>query len=98
MSKEEFINLLQNAEEDEYGNLYVKGSCLFKKEKLFYEDLKDKRWYFTLTNTECNDFIEEYCAQDIKNDFEYYDRHFIYDDTLEIKVINNGNPKERKEY
>ena len=98
MSKEEFINLLQKAEEDEYGNLYIKEGCFTNEEDLFFEDMKDKKWYFTLTNTVCDDFIKGYCSQDSKNNFEHYNRHFINDDTIEIKVINNGNPKKCEEF
>lgn len=97
MSKEEFIILLKNAKEDKYGNLYIKEGYFTNKEDIFYEDMKNKKWYFTLTNTVCDDFIKEYCSQDRNNNFEHYNRHFINDDTLEIKVINNGNPKKLEE-
>lgn len=94
MSREEFIKLLRKAKEDEYGNLYVLEGEFTNKNDLFYEDMKNKKWYFSLTNTVCDDLIKEYCAQDSKNNYELYDRHFWNDDTLEIKIINNGNPKE----
>lgn len=98
MSKEEFIKLLEKAKEDKYGNLYIKEGAFTDKNDLFYEDMKEKKWYFTLTNTVCDDLVEEYCGQDSKNNFEIYDRHSWNDDTLEIKIINNGNPQKREDY
>lgn len=97
MNKEKFIKLLKNAKEDKYGNLYITEREFRDKDDLFYEDMKDKKWYFSITNTVCDDLIEEYCGQDNKNNFELYDRHFWNDDTLEIKIINNGNPKLRED-
>lgn len=99
MSKEEFIILLKNAKEDDYGNLFVEnvdieGRLLKSGKDDEYDHI---RWYFTLTKTVCDDFIKEYCSQDKKNNFEHYNRHFINDDTMEIKVINNGNPKKCEE-
>lgn len=97
MNKEKFIELLENAKEDKYGNLYITEGEFTDKDDLFYEDMKDKKWYFSITNTVCDDLIEEYCGQDTKNNFELYDRHFCNDDTLEIKIINNGKPKLRED-
>lgn len=96
MSKEEFIKLLEKAKVDEYGNLYILEKE-FNKDNIF-EDLGDKKWYFSLSNTVCEDLIEEFCGQDSNNNFELYDRHFWNDDTLEIKIINNGNPKKKEDY
>lgn len=97
MDKEQFLELLKKAKTDEYGNLYVLQKE-FDKDDLFIEDLGEKRWYFSLSNTVCDDLVDEYCGQDSKNNFELYDRHFTRnDDTLEIKIVNNGNPKQREE-
>ena len=98
MSKEELIKLLEKAKEDKYGNLYIEGGAFTDKNDLFYEAKKERKWYFTLTNTVCDDLVEEYCGQDNKNNFEIYDRHSWNDDILEIKIINNGNPQKREDY
>lgn len=93
MSKEEFIKLLEKSKKDRYGNLYIEEKDVEEK------PLENKRrWYFGLLMTVCDDLVKEYCGQDAKNNFEIYDRHSWNDDTLEIKIINNGNPKERKDY
>lgn len=94
MSKEEFLKLLENAKEDEYGNLYVEQKEF--DDGIIFKELGNKKWYFSLSNTLCDDLIEQFCSQDSKNNFELYDRHFWNDDTLEIKIINNGKPKERE--
>lgn len=94
MDKEKFIKLLQNAKVDKYGNLYVLEKEI---EKPMFEDMGEKKWYFSLANTLCDDLIEEHCGQDNNNNFELYDRHFWNDDTLEIKIINNGNPKKKED-
>lgn len=94
MNKERFIELLKNAKTDKYGNLYIEQKEF--DDDLIFKDLGEKRWYFSLTNTLCDDLIEEFCGQDSNNNFELYDRHFWNDDTLEIKVINDGNPKKKE--
>ena len=95
MYKEKFIELLKNAKIDKYGNLYVEQKEF--DDGFIFEGLGVKRWYFSLTNTVCDDLIEEFCEQDSNNNFELYDRHFWNDDTLEIKIINNGNPKKKED-
>lgn len=93
MSKEEFMELLKKAKTDKYGNLYVEQKEF--DDDIVFNELGEQRWYFSLTNTVCDDLIEEFCGQDSNNNFELYDRHFWNDDTLEIKIINNGNPTKR---
>lgn len=95
MNKEEFIELLKKAKIDKYGNLYVEQKEF--NDDLIIKDLGEKRWYFSLSNTVCDDLIEEFCGQDSNDNFELYDRHFWNDDTLEIKIINNGNPKKKED-
>lgn len=94
MDKEEFIKLLQNAKVDKYGNLYILEKEI---EEPMFEDLGNTKWYFSLTKTVCGDLIEEFCSQDSNDNFELCDRHFWNDDTLEIKIINNGKPKKMEE-
>ena len=83
MNKQEFIQLLVNANVDEYGNLYVNQPLI---EKDCDEDFANKRWYFTLTNTVCDDLVEQYATKS-EEGFEIYDRHSWNDDTLQIKII-----------
>lgn len=78
MNKQEFIKLLDKAKVDKQGNLYFIGD----------KEIKN-RVYFATVTTICDDFVEEYCSEH-KNEFEYYNRHFTYnDDTIEIKIVNN---------
>ena len=77
MSKKEFIELLNNSKEDQYGNLYVDGD-------------HDNRIYFGTIETICGDLIEEYCCKE-EDGYELYDRHFWNDDTLECRIINKGD-------
>jgi hypothetical protein len=80
MNKQEFIKLLENAQVDEFGNLY------------YYEedDEIENRIYFATVTTICDDFVENYCYQDSKGNYEHYNRHFSpSDDTFEVKIVNN---------
>ncbi len=81
INKEEFIELLNNAKTDEYGNLYIDGKY-------------DNKIYFCTITTICEDLIEVFCSQD-KEGFELYDRHFVNDDTLECEIVNVGKIKDR---
>ncbi len=51
-----------------------------------FKDLDKNRWYFTLTNTVCDDLVKEYAHKE-KDGFEIYDRHSWNDDTLQIKIV-----------
>ena len=94
MSREEFMKLLEKAKEDKYGNLYIEQKEFDNDE--IVKDLGDERWYFSLSNTVCDDLVEEFCSKE-KEGFELYDRHFWNDDTLQVKIINNGNLKNVEE-
>lgn len=88
MDKEKFMKLLEKAKKDEHGNLYVenrdvKGPLLNSGEDDEYDHI---RWYFSLSNTVCDDLVEQFCTE-TKEGFELHDRHFINDDTLEIKIV-----------
>ena len=83
MSKKEFIELLDNAKEDQYGNLYIEGEY-------------NTRIYFGTIETVCEDLIEEYCCKE-EDGYELYDRHFTSnDDTLVCKIVNRGRRIMRK--
>ena len=86
MNKEKFMKLLEKAKKDEHGNLYVDQKDVEPFIFTYDEDMNKKRWYFSLSNTLCDDLIEQFCTE-TKEGFELYDRHFINDDTLEIKII-----------
>lgn len=77
MSKKEFINLLDIAKEDQYGNLYIEGEY-------------DNRIYFCTIETVCEDLIEKYCCKE-EDGYELYDRHFWNDDTLSCIIVNKGD-------
>ena len=88
------MKLLEKAKEDKYGNLYIEQKEFDNDE--IVKDLGDERWYFSLSNTVCDDLVEEFCSKE-KEGFELYDRHFWNDDTLQVKIINNGNLKNVEE-
>lgn len=78
MNKDKYIELLKNAETDKYGNLYIR------------ED--DRKWYFSLTNTVCEDLIDIITDYgDLPNKHEIYDRHWVNDDTLQSKIVFAGD-------
>lgn len=89
MEIEKFMELLSKAKKDKYGNLYVLEKDV-NPDGLFVKDLGKKRWYFTLSNTVCDDFVKEYCTK-TKEGFEHYNRHFLNDDTFEVKVVRDKN-------
>lgn len=89
MELEEFMKLLSIASKDRYGNLYVNEKDI--SFGLRNKDFNKKRWYFTLTNTVCDDLVKGFAHKE-KEGFEVYDRHFIDDDTLQIRIV-----KERME-
>ena len=88
MKKEEFMKLLENAKEDENGNLYFLDKILVND-----EDSEAHRVYFGTITTICDDLIEEYSSE-CDGYQEVYDRHFWNDDTLEIKIVNKNKGKE----
>ncbi len=88
MELEEFMKLLGKAKKDRYGNLYVEEKDVDPNR--IFKDLDKKRWYFTLTNTVCDDLVKEYACKG-KDGFEIYDRHSWNDDTLQIKIVKEKN-------
>lgn len=75
MNKEEFMKMLEQAKEDEYGRLYVLGEY-------------NNKIYFGTMTTICDDlFINDY-GKENKDTAELYDRHFWNDDTFEAFVIS----------
>ena len=92
MNKEKFIKLLEQAKEDEYGNLYVIQKISLKEE-FVEQDMEDThRVYFGTITTKCDDLIKEFCTKE-KEGYELYDRHFVNDDTLECKIVHNLESK-----
>lgn len=80
MNKEQIIKMLNEAKEDEYGNLYVLGKY-------------NNRIYFGTITTICDDLMN---MVSYPEDHEVYDRHFWNDDTLECKIVNtqkNNTPE-----
>ena len=77
MKKDEFIKLLNNAKEDEYGNLYY-------EEKILESDDYTHRVYFSTITTICENLMN--LVSD-PTEHEVYDRHFWNDDTLEAKIV-----------
>ena len=75
MKKEDFLNLLDKAEEDEYGRLYVKGQY-------------DNKVYFGLMTTICEDLFVLDHSEENRDTDELYDRHFWNDDTFKAHVIS----------
>lgn len=86
MDKEKFMKLLEKAKKDEHGNLYVERIDVEPDYISTNNDYNKIRYYFSLSTTICSDMIEKYCAEE-KEGFELYDRHFINDDTLAIKIV-----------
>ncbi len=93
MELEEFMNLLSKAKKDRFGNMYIEEKE-FDPDPMFNE-LGKERWYFTLTNTVCADFVKEYCYKE-KDGYEHYNRHYIDDDTLQIKVVRKKEERINK--
>ena len=75
MLKEQFMELLNLAKEDEYGRLYITNRYGTKV-------------YFGILGTVCEDlFIMNHSPSNQDTD-ELYDRHFWNDDTFEAHVIS----------
>ncbi len=90
MNKEKYIELLKNAEIDKYGNLYIREKFVKDNEYGLRED--DRKWYFSLTNTVCEDLIDIITDYgDLPNKHEIYDRHWVNDDTLQSKIVFVGD-------
>lgn len=88
MELEQFMKLLEKAKKDEYGNLYIEnrdinGPLLNNGADDEYDHM---RWYFSLSNTVCEDMVKCFCGE-TNDGYELYDRHFINDDTLQIKIV-----------
>lgn len=78
MNKEKFIEMLNDAKEDENGRFYVLGKY-------------NNKIYFGTITTICEDIFN--MTSDEKTE-EIYDRHFWNDDTLECHVVSNKHNKE----
>jgi len=75
VNKEKFIEMLNNAKEDEYGRLYVLGNY-------------NNKIYFGTITTICEDIFRLNHSEENQNTAELYDRHFWDDDTLECFVVS----------
>lgn len=91
MELEKFMKLLSNAKRDSYGNLYVERKDV--EDCSLCEELKRQRYYFSLSTTVCDDLIKEYSSENDEG-YEVYNRHFLNDDTLEIKIIREKGQNE----
>ncbi len=87
MELKQFMKLLGKAKKDRYGNLYIEQKEIDNDPLI--KDLYKSRWYFTLTNTVCDDLIKEYAHKE-DDGFEIYDRHSWNDDTLQIKIVKEN--------
>lgn len=76
MNKEEFMKMLEQAKEDEYGRLYVLGEY-------------NNKIYFGTMTTVCEDIFVLDHSEETLDTAELYDRHFWNDDTFEAFVISN---------
>lgn len=93
MELEELMKLLsEKVKRDRYGNLYIELKEFDKD--LILKDLGKERYYLCLVNTVCDDFVKQYCNKE-KYGFEHYNRHYINDDTLEIRVIKESKKKQK---
>lgn len=75
MSKEEFMKMLEQAKEDEYGRLYVLGEY-------------NNKIYFGTITTVCEDIFNLNHGEGYRDTAELYDRHFWNDDTFECFVVS----------
>ena len=75
MLKEQFMELLNLAEEDEYGRLYIKN-------------VYGEKVYFGIMETVCQDLFELNHYPEQQDTDELYDRHFWEEDTFEAHVIS----------
>ena len=77
MNKEQFVELLEKAVTDEYGNLYYVDNSIGI----------GNRVYFATVTTICDDFVKTYCYEN-ETGCGRYDRHFTKnDDTIEILIV-----------
>lgn len=76
MNKEQFIEMLEKAKEDEYGRLYV------------LDNYNNKIYFGTIT-TICEDIFKLNHSEECQDTAELYDRHFWNDDTFECHVVSN---------
>ena len=76
MNKDKFLEMLNNAKEDEYGRLYVLGEY-------------DNKIYFGTITTVCEDIFKLNHSEENQDTAKLYDRHFWNDDTLECHVVSN---------
>lgn len=83
MNKEKFIEMLNNAKEDEYGRLYVIGDY-------------NNRIYFGTITTICEDIFKLNYSEENQDTAELYDRHFWGDDTFECHVVSTKYDEEIK--
>ena len=83
MNKEEFVKLLENAKEDENGNLYFLDKILAND-----EDNEAHRVYFGTITTICEDLIEVHSSE-FDGYQEVYDIHFYIQNHL-IKLIRSN--------
>lgn len=75
MDKKNFIKMLEQAKEDEYGRLYVIGEY-------------NNKIYFGTITTICEDIFVLNHSEECQDTAELYDRHFWNDDTLECYVVS----------
>ena len=75
MNKDKFLEMLNNAKEDEYGRLYVLGEY-------------NNKIYFGTMTTICEDMFKLNYDEDYQDTAELYDRHFWNDDTFEAYVVS----------
>ncbi len=87
MNKEKFLKLLENAKEDENGNLYVIQKITGDEFIDVEEEYGTHRVYFGTITTICDDLIEEHSSE-CDGYQEIYNRHFWNDDTLECKIVS----------
>lgn len=88
MDLEKFMKLLSKAKKDRYGNLYVERKDVESDSVVW--GLEKQRYYFSLSTTVCYNLVKEYTNKTSEG-AEVYDRHFINDDTLEIKIVREKN-------
>lgn len=84
MNKQEFMKMLEQAKEDEFGRLYVLGEY-------------NNKIYFGTMTTICEDLFINGYGKENKDTAELYDRHFWNDDTFTAFVISSKH-NEKIEY
>lgn len=91
MKLSDFKKLIEHAQEDEKGNLFIYEKDYYKildiKPFLHDSEDDDRKHYFGFIYTACDDLIDKYCSE-YNGDYELYDRHFSFsDDTLEVQIV-----------